>query len=172
MADLVAIEYDDMYKAHEVRLTLAKLQRASLIDVDDAVVAVKDVNGKVTLQQAHDLTATGAARSDFWTTLVRVLFSARFFGLGISTGATPAAVSGVLRDVGIDDLFIKQLSAAFKPGTSALFVLVRKVTLDRVLEAIKPYGGKVLHTSLSHESEARLRAALDAGWGAEERHRG
>ena len=72
----------------------------------------------------------------------------------------------------IDDLYIEQLSAAFKPGTSALFVLVRKVTLDHVLEAMKPYGGKVLHTSLSHESEARLRAALDAGWGAGERHRG
>src|SRR5262249_197015 len=161
----------DMSKAHEVRLTLAKLQRASLIDVDDAVVAVKDGNGRVTLQQAHDLTATGAARSDFWSTLVRVLFSARFFGLGISTGATPGAVpgvSGAVRDGGIDDRFITQLSAAFKPGTSALFVLVRQVTLDRVLEAMKPYGGKVLHTSLSHESEARLRAALEAGGRAEE----
>jgi uncharacterized membrane protein len=163
MADFVAIEYDDMYKAHEVRLELAKLHRASLIDVDDAVVAVKDANGKVTLQQAHDLPATGAASGDFWSTLVSLLFSARFLGLGISTGATPEAVSGALRDVGIDDLFIKQLSVAFKPGTSALFVLVRNVTPDRVLEAIKPYGGKVLQTSLSHESEARLRAALDAG---------
>jgi uncharacterized membrane protein len=76
---------------------------------------------------------------------------------------TPEAVSGALKDVGIDDLFIKQLSAAFKPGTSALFVWVRNVTLDRVLEEIKPYGGTVLQTSLSHESEARLRAALDAG---------
>jgi uncharacterized membrane protein len=163
MADFVAIEYDDMYKAHEVRLRLAKLQRVSLIDVDDAVVAVKDANGKVTLHQAHDLTSTGAASGDFWGTLVSLLFSARFFGLGISTGATPKAVSGALRDVGIDDPFIRQLSAEFNPGTSALFVLVRKGSTDRVLEEIKPYGGTVLQTSLSHESEARLRAALDAG---------
>jgi uncharacterized membrane protein len=124
---------------------------------------VKDANGKVTLHRAHDLPATGAANSDFWGTLVSLLFSARFFGLGISTGGTPETVSGALRDVGINDPFIEQLSAAFKPGTSALFVLVRQVAPDRVLEAIKPYGGKVLQTSLSHESEARLRAALDAG---------
>ena len=163
MADFVVIEYDDIYKAQEVRLTLAKLQRASLIDVEDAVVAVKDANEKVTLQQAHDLPVTGAASGDFWSTLVGLIFSARFFGLGISTGAAPEAVSGALRDVGIDETFITQLSAGFKPGTSALFVLVRNVTPDRVLEEIKPYGGTVLHTSLSHESEARLRAALDAG---------
>ena len=57
MADLVAIEYDDMFKAHEVRLTLAKLQREYLIDIEDAVVAVKDEDGKVKLHQTYNLTA-------------------------------------------------------------------------------------------------------------------
>ena len=161
MAGFVAIEYDDMFKAQEVRLTLAKLQRESLIDVEDAVVAVKDENGKVTLHQAHNLTAAGATSGDFWGTLVGLLFSARFFGLVNVAGAAAGAVSGALSDVGIDDNFIKQLSEGFKPGTSALFVLVRKVTPDRVLEEIKPYGGTVLHTSLSHEREGKLRAALE-----------
>ena len=160
MADFVAIEYDDMFKAQEVRLTLARLQRESLIDVEDAAVAVKDENGKVTLHQAQHLTAAGATSSDFWSTLVGVLFSARFFGI-VNVAGAAAAVSGALSDVGIDDTFMKQLSEAFKPGTSALFVLVRKVTPDRVLEEIKPYGGTVLHTSLSHEREEKLRAALD-----------
>ena len=62
MADLVVIEYDDEYKAHEVRLTLLKLQKEYLIDMADAVVAVKDANGKVKLHQAVNMTAHGAAR--------------------------------------------------------------------------------------------------------------
>ncbi len=161
MADFVAIEYDDMYKAQEVRLTLAKLQREYLIDMEDAVVAVKDENGKVTLHQAHNLTAAGAVSGGFWGTLVGVLFLGPFFGIGTVAGAAAGAVSGALSDVGIDDNFMKKLSEAFKPGTSALFVLVRKVTPDRVLEEIKPYGGTVLHTSLGHEREEKLRAALD-----------
>ena len=161
MADFVAIEYDDMYKAQEVRLTLAKLQREYLIDMEDAVVAVKDENGKVKLHQAHNLTAAGAVSGGFWGTLVGLLFFGPFFGIGTVTGAAAGAVSGALSDVGVDDNFMKKLSEGFKPGTSALFVLVRKVTPDRVLEEIKPYGGTVLHTSLSHEREEKLRAALD-----------
>ena len=61
MADLVAIGYDDMFKAQEVRLTLLKLQEQYLIDMDDAVVAVKDENGKVKRHQATNMTAAGAA---------------------------------------------------------------------------------------------------------------
>ena len=161
MADFVAIEYDDMFKAQEVRLTLLKLQSEYLIDMEDAVVAVKDMDGKVKLHQAHNLTAAGAMSGGFWGSLIGVVFLGPFFGIGTLAGAAAGAVSGALSDVGIDDDFMKKLSEGFKPGTSALFVLVRKVTPDRVLEEIKPYGGTVLHTSLSHEREERLRAALE-----------
>lgn len=61
----------------------------------------------------------------------------------------------------IDDSFMKNLAAGLQNNTSVLFVLVRKATPDRVIDEIKPYGGKVLRTSLSHEDEARLQAALD-----------
>ena len=46
MSTLVVIEYDDMYKAEETRLLLRKLQKDYLIDLEDAVVAVKDEQGK------------------------------------------------------------------------------------------------------------------------------
>ena len=71
------------------------------------------------------------------------------------------AVSGALTDIGIDNDFMKKLSEGFKPGTSALFVLVRSATPDKVLEEIKNYGGTILQTNLCHEKEAKLQAALD-----------
>jgi uncharacterized membrane protein len=37
---------------------------------------------------------------------------------------------------------------------------VRRVTLDKVLPELRPSGGTVLRTSLSHEQEERLRQAL------------
>ena len=161
MADLVAIGYDDMYKAHEVRLTLLKLQREYLIDLADAVVAVKDEDGKVKLHQAVNMTAAGAASGGFWGTLVGLLFFGPFFGVGTLAGAAAGAVSGALSDIGIDDEFMKKLSEEFQPGSSALFILVRKATPDKVLEEIKPFGGVVLRTSLTHEQEEKLQAALD-----------
>ena len=161
MADLVVIEYDDEYKAHEVRLTLLKLQQDYLIDMEDAVVAVKDSDGKVKLHQAINMTAAGASRGGLWGTLVGVLFFGPFFGVGTLAGAAAGAVSGALTDIGINNDFMKSLSEGFKPGTSALFVLVRSATPDKVTEEIKKYGGTILQTSLSHEKEAKLQAALD-----------
>jgi len=160
MSTLVVIGYDDQFKADEVRLKLLKMQKDYLIDMEDAVVAVKDPKGKVRLQQAVNLTAAGAVSGGFWGALIGLIFLNPL--LGMAVGATAGAVSGALTDLGIDDKFMKELAATMKPGSSVLFVLVRKATPDKVLEEIKGSGGKVLRTSLSHDDEAKLQAALSA----------
>ena len=160
MADLVVIEYDDVHKAEEVRLKLLKLQREYLVDLEDAVVAYKDENGKVKLNQIHNLTASGAVSGGFWGTLIGIIFLNPL--LGLAAGATAGAVSGALTDVGISDKFMKDVADGFQNGNSALFVLVRKVTPDKVLAELEGMGGKVLQTSLSHEKEEKLQAALSA----------
>jgi uncharacterized membrane protein len=160
MSTLVVIGYDNEFKAEEVRLTLRKLQKEYLIDLEDAVVAVKDVNGKVKLHQAINLTAAGAVGGGFWGSLIGLIFLNPI--LGAAMGAAAGAASGALTDVGINDKFMKELAENMSPGTSALFVLVRKATPDKVLEELQGTGGKVLKTSLSHDDEARLQAALTA----------
>jgi uncharacterized membrane protein len=160
MSDLVVIGFDDEFKAEEVRLALLRLQREHLIDMEDAVVAVKKQDGKIKLNQAQHLTATGAIGGGFWGLLIGTLFLSPL--LGAAVGAAAGAASGALADVGIDDDFVKELSSTLRPGSSALFVLVRKATPDKVLEELEGYGGKVLKTSLSHEEEATLQSALNA----------
>jgi uncharacterized membrane protein len=160
MADLIVIEYDDMHKAEEVRLKLQKMQREYLIDLADAVVAVKDEEGKVKLNQIHNLTATGAVSGGFWGTLIGIIFLNPL--LGMAAGAAAGAIGGALTDVGINDKFMKDLASGFNNGTSALFVLCRKVTPDKVLAELEGTGGKILQTSLTHEQEAKLQAALSA----------
>jgi uncharacterized membrane protein len=160
MADLIVIEYDDMHKAEEVRLMLQKMQREYLVDMEDAVVAVKDEKGKVKLNQIHNLTASGAASGGFWGILIGMIFLNPL--IGMAAGAAGGAIGGALADVGINNDFMKQVASGFKNGTSALFVLVRKVTPGKVLAELEGTGGKVLQTSLTHEQETRLQAALDA----------
>jgi uncharacterized membrane protein len=165
MADLIVIEYDDMHKAEEVRLKLQKMQKEYLIDCEDAVAAVKDEKGKVKLHQINNLTAAGAIGGGFWGTLIGVIFMNPL--IGMAAGATAGAVSGALSDVGINDKFMKDLAGGFNNGTSALFVLVRKATPDKVLAELEGSGGKVLQTSLTHEQESKLQAALDTAGTAE-----
>lgn len=160
MSTLVVVAYNEPFKAEEVRLKLQKMQQDYLIDLDDAVVVVKDANGKIKLHQAVNLTAAGAISGGFWGTLVGLMFLNPLLGLAV--GASAGAVSGALTDVGINDQFMKELAATLQNNSSALFVLIRKMTEDRVLEELTGTGGKVLKSSLTHEDEAKLQAAISA----------
>jgi uncharacterized membrane protein len=157
---LVVVGFADQFKAEEVRLRLRKLQREDLIDLEEAVVAVKDAKGKVKLHQALDPTAGEAIRGGLCGMLVGMLFLSPLLGAVI--GARGGTVSGALHDMGIDDQFMRDLEATMTPGSSALFVLVRSAAPDRVLSELKGTGGKILKASLSHEDADRLQAALSA----------
>jgi uncharacterized membrane protein len=158
MTTLVVIGYESEIKAEEVRLALLKMQKQYLIDLHDAVVVVRDAQGKVKLRQMYNLTASGAISGGFWGALLGLIFLNPLFGMAI--GAAAGAISGSLRDVGIDDNFMKNLARTLKPGTAALCVLVHQMTPDKVVEEIQKFGGTVIQTNLSHENEAKLREAL------------
>jgi uncharacterized membrane protein len=159
MSELVVIGFDDAPQAEAVRVKLLELQREHLIDLEDAVVAVKDRAGAIELRQIHNLTAAGAIGGGFWGALVGLIFVSPL--LGMAVGAAAGAISGALSDVGIDDDFMRELASTLEPGRSALFVLMRKSTPDKVLEELRGHHGKVLRTSLSHDEEQRLREVLE-----------
>lgn len=159
-SQLIVVTYPDMFKAEEVRLTLMKLQKGYLIDLEDAVVATKDEQGKIKLNQIHNLTKAGAVSGGFWGLLVGMIFLNPLLGAAI--GATSGAVSGALSDVGISDKFMKDLKETLAPNTSTLFVLARHMTTDKVLPEIEKFGGTILQSSLTQEDEAKLQAALNA----------
>ena len=168
MSELISIVYPNETTASEVRSTLLRLQREHLVDLADAVVVVKGNDGKVRLDQAVPLTSVGAAggavRGGFWGTLIGLIFFAPLLGfaLGSIGGAIGGALGGKMSDFGVDDELMEQLGSQFQPGTSALFVLVRKATPDKVLDEVSQFGGKVLRTSLTREQEAALQEALSS----------
>ena len=163
MSDLVAIVYPTEEKAEEMRKKLFNLQQEYLIELSDAVIAVKQDSGKVKLNQMMNTTAVGALSGGFWGLLIGSLFLMPL--LGASLGAASGALGGALSDFGINDAFMKDLSASLQPGNAAMFVLIRKMTSDKVLDALKGTGGTVLKTSLDHTKEQALRDALAASPG-------
>ena len=161
MSDLVVVAFKDETTAFEMRAALAKMQKEYLIEMEDAVVVTRDEKGKVKLHQAMNLTAAGAVSGGFWGLLIGLIFFNPL--LGWAAGAGVGAISGKLADVGINDKMMKDMAESFTPGCSALFVLVRKATPDKVLAGLKEFHGKgkVLQTSLKHDSEEALRKALE-----------
>ena len=166
MSDLVVFDFDGIHTADEVLNKLRSLQKEYLIDLEDACVVEREKDGKVHIKQAVNLTAVGAAQGGMsgalWGTLVGFLFLNPLAGMAIGglVGAGAGALSGSLADYGINDDFVRRLGETIPPGSSALFVLVKSVTFDKILPEIEPYKPKVLKTSLSNEAEAKLKAEL------------
>jgi uncharacterized membrane protein len=166
MSDLVVLGFDGIHTADEVLNRLRSLQKEYLVDLEDACVVEREKGGKVYIKQAVNLTALGAAHGGtsgaLWGAIVGLLFLNPLAGMAIGaiTGAGVGALSGSLSDYGISNAFIKKLGDTIPEGSSALFVLFKKVTEDKVLPELEPYKPRVLKTSLSNEEEERLTAAL------------
>ncbi|MBG0510636.1 DUF1269 domain-containing protein [Agrobacterium sp. MOPV5] len=160
MSDLIVIVYPTEDKAEAIREKLLNLQKEYLIELSDAVIAVKQGNGRVKLVQLMNTTAISAVSGGFWGLLIGSIFLMPL--LGASIGAASGALSGALSDYGINDGFMKELATSLKPENAALFLLIRKMTADKVLDELKGTGGTVLRTSLNHSKEQALRDALAA----------
>ncbi|MCR9159999.1 MAG: DUF1269 domain-containing protein [Nannocystaceae bacterium] len=165
MSTLIAVAFPGVDDAERVRSQLLDLQHAHLIDLEDAAVVIKRADGRVSLRQLHNLAARGAASGGVWGLLLGALFAAPL--LGAALGAASGALGGALSDIGVDDDFMRDIGRSLKEESSALFILVRRATPDRVLQELEPLEGTVLQTSLSFADEAKLRAALE-GAGASE----
>lgn len=126
--------------------------------MEDIVVVTKIDKGKIKLHQAVNLTAAGAVGGSFWGMLIGFLFLNPLLGAAVRAGA----ISGKLRDIGISKDFMKELAENLTEGTSALFILIREATSDKVLDRLQQKGfkGKVLQTSLAVDKEDELRKVL------------
>ncbi|MER6676913.1 DUF1269 domain-containing protein [Streptomyces sp. NPDC000983] len=160
MSDLFVIAYNDVATANQVREKLFELSKQHLVELEDAVVVERRQDGKIKLHQAVSHTAVGAAGGALWGGVIGLLFLAPL--LGAAVGAAAGAAGGAVTDTGIDDNFMKDLSANLRPGAGALFVLVKKAADDKVIPQLTPYGGELVQTSLSKADEDHLREAIEA----------
>ena len=91
-------------KAEEVREKLLALQKEYLIELGDAVIAVRDDKCRVKLNQMMNLSAAGALSGAFWGTLIGAIFLMSLVGTAL--GAASGALGGALSDSGINDDFM------------------------------------------------------------------
>ena len=158
MADLIAIGYPDETTALSAMDEAERLQHELIIQADAVAAIVRNQEGKIRVVTNHHAVGAGATWGMFWGLLFGLLFFIPVFGMAL--GAGMGALMGKITKSGIDRRFQEQVRDMVQPGTSALFLIVEKVTPDKAVEALSRYGGTVLKSSLSKEQEAELQAAL------------
>src|SRR6266851_4809583 len=161
MSDLIAIGYPDEATAEAAAEEARRLARDLIIEPDAIASIVRDREGKYHVHTSHHPVGAGATWGMFWGLLFGLLFFIPVFGMAV--GAGMGALMGKFAKTSIDKQFQDQVRDMLKPGTSALFLLLEKVTPDKAVEAMSKYGGTVLKTSLSKEDERQLQEALHGG---------
>jgi uncharacterized membrane protein len=158
MSDLIAIGYPDETTAIEAEKEAQRLAEELIIQPDAIAAIVRDQDGKFKVTTNHHTVGSGASYGMFWGLLFGLLFFVPFFGMAVGAGL--GALMGKVEKSGIDREFQEQVRNMLEPGTSALFLVVEKVTPDKAVEALSKYGGTVLKSSLSKQAEAELQEDL------------
>lgn len=162
MATLTVWKYNSADGAEKALDKLKELQKQLLIEIEDAAIVYwPEGRKKPKTTQAVDLVGPGAFGGAFWGLLFGLIFFVPLFGMAV--GALAGALSGHFTDYGIDDDFIKDVRDQVTEGTSALFLLTGKVTMDKVEEAFKDEEkGQLIKSNLTSEQEAKLREDFGA----------
>lgn len=161
--DLVVITFDNTDDAEKVVDSLKAEQKQGLINLEDTAYVVKDENNHVTVKNAVDKTVKQAAVGGG---MLGLFLSFLFFGpigpLGLTLiGAVGGGAVGKLVKAGVSKSFIEDVSAELKPGTSAVFFVIRSADASATLATLRQYNGKVLQTTLDSEMEESLKRAVN-----------
>lgn len=161
MQSLIALIFpNNMEKAEAIRDSLKEREDVKgLVDCARMVIAVCNRDGKVDLRHPHVLAKDGALIGGMWGALLGFLFLNPL--LGIVAGAGLGAATGQLGDYGISSRFMDELATHLKPGSSALFIPLKKDSVDETLRALHHTGGIVLSTDLRLEDEYQMEKTLD-----------
>jgi uncharacterized membrane protein len=158
VADLIAIGYDDEETASKAAEEVYRLEKDLIINSEAVAVIVRDKEGRIKVTTNHHPVAEGFTWGMFWGVLFGLIFFVPLFGLFV--GGAFGALFGAIEKAGIDKQFQQEVRDMVQPGTSALFLIVDKVTTDKALAALSQYGGKVLKSSLSMDAERQIQEAL------------
>jgi uncharacterized membrane protein len=157
VSDIVVITFDNATDAGEAREALRDLEQSGRLSLDDAAVVVKDAQGNVDVADQLDrgvkLGAVGGGA-------LGLLLGFMFPIAGAAVGALGGALVVRLADLGVDKGFVEDVTAALRPGTSALFLMVREGNPDAAVAALEPFRGTLHQTSFGPDVEESLRQAL------------
>ncbi|MFI5943346.1 DUF1269 domain-containing protein [Streptomyces uncialis] len=160
MSELIVIGYEDPAVAHQAYEEVQKLQKDFVVDLSGLAVVSVDQEGKNHVETPSKIVGVSAASGALWGTIFGLLFLVPAFGL--LAGAAFGGLFGKLSKSGIDEEFRGQVQSMLKPGAAAVVIMAAKITEDKFADAMQPFGGRLLKTSLNAEDEKELAEHLGA----------
>ena len=155
----VESEFNKDTKAEGFLEEALKWQEEGLVEIVDAVIAMRGVGFDVKIKQTQSLTGKYALGGSGIGLVAGLLLGGPIGGL--IGGAAVGAIAGKMKDIGIDDKFIEETSAALVPNSSALYLLGKSSDPEKFVEKLRPFSAFVATTTLDDDQEKALKKALE-----------
>ena len=162
MSTLVVLGYPSEAEATSAYQKILDLDKNLIVSLQSIAVVARRADGKYDVVTPGSKVGTSAVWGLFWGALFGLLFFVPVFGAVLGAGIGALNVAIVKR--GVDNEFQERVRNLLSSDDSAaVFMVVDEMTTDKFVDAIKPFGGEVLQTSLSVKDEEELKHALFKG---------
>jgi uncharacterized membrane protein len=158
MSDLIVIGFEDEAAGRRAYDEVQELNRQFIVQLTGLAIITVDKDGKSHVDTPGRMVGASAAGGALWGMLFGLLFLTP--AIGALLGGALGALFGRLNKSGVNNAFREQVQSMLRPGTTAVVIMATKVTEDKFAAAMQPFGGQLVHTSLSDQDERDLAGQL------------
>ncbi|HEX4902772.1 MAG TPA: DUF1269 domain-containing protein [Acidimicrobiales bacterium] len=161
---LVGISFPDIFRAQEFLTAVTRLKANGSLVLEDAVIVVKDDDGKTVVRETIDpQPGRSAMTGGMWTGLFGLLLGGPVgWAAGAAIGAGAGALTAKVVDLGISDEWVDWFREAVKPGTATVAILASEIVEDHLVKEVHRFAGaELVYANFDAEMMRRLRDALD-----------
>ena len=159
MSTLIVLGYPSEEEAKSAYQKVLDLDKNLIVSLQSIAVVARHADGKYDVVTPGSKVGTSTVWGLFWGVLFGLLFFVPVFGAAIGAGI--GALTGAIVKHGVDKDFQDRVRNLLSTDDSAaVFMVVDEMTTDKFIDAIRPFGGDVLQTSLSVKDEDELKHAL------------
>ena len=161
---LIGISFPDLFRAQEFLTALQRLAANGKLVLEDAVVVMKDDDGKTVVRETIDPQPGRTALSGgMWTGLFGLILGGPIgWAAGAAIGAGAGALTAKLVDLGISDEWVDWFRQAVRPGTATVAVLASEIVEDALVEEVERFAGAdLVYANFDAEMLGRLNSALE-----------
>jgi uncharacterized membrane protein len=153
--EIAIVTFDEMQKAKEVLASLKHMEQEELVELEDAVVIVKDEHGKIKVKETKDLTTgKGAAKGGVVGLVVGLMLGGPIGGMLLGTLA--GALAGKSIDLGVSKEKVEAVSESMADASSALLVQIKSGNKDALAAMLRQSGGELHEVSVTKEAVSEL----------------
>jgi uncharacterized membrane protein len=137
------------------------MDREGSIELIDAVVVVRDTEGKVSFEETADPSGKRwAKRGAIAGGLVGLLFPPSIIA-GAVVGGVGGGLWGKVRDKGFKDDDLKAIGESLEPGTSAIIAIAQDRVVERLVRGLEGYQ-RIARHAVSAEAAALIESEIDS----------